>query len=156
MKYGIFVDCQNLSGISIGTLIVCTNPLLVLKNSKYNAFRLYQLEEEIPNGNHRCTIQENKVQIDKNKVYGCKLIDISKHLIVFEPDANFDQLGTGFIKEVTFPKLRDESLKDKDFFLYSEKEGPRTWSSGVIREGKLYSPSGVLDIIKLSDDDLTE
>lgn len=156
MKYGVFVHFQNLSGMSIGTLIVSTNLLSALKDSKYNAFRLYQLEKDTPIGSYRCTIQEDIVQIGKNKVYGCKLIDGSKHFIVFEPDADFDQLGSGTVKEVAFSKLRDESIRDEDFLLYSEKEGPKIWSYGVLREGKLYSPSDVLDVIKLSDDSSTK
>lgn len=156
MKYGILVDVQNLSGMTLGTMIVTSNPLLVLRDSKYNSFKLLQLEEELAVGNYRCTIQNNKVQISKDKTYGCKPIDLSKHLIVFEPDANFEQLGTGFMKEISFLKLKDENLKDKDFFLYSDKDGPKTWSNGVLRDGKLYSSASILDVIKLSDDNLTK
>lgn len=156
MKYGIFMDAQNLSGMRLGTLVVCDNLLTSLKQGKYYGFSLYRIDSKLTPGTYRCIIQDKSVILDEDKAFDCEQIDPNKHLIVFEPDTSFKKLGTGWVKEMALSKMEEEGVKDTCFFLCSDKEGPKNWNVGILKKDKLHLSNTILDVTKMLDDELTK
>jgi len=132
MKYGIVENITDLASCTIATVTICKNLYQELKKQDHTHLRLIKIEEEAPEGNFAVKLQEGKLQIANGSFFAYKTIDLSKHLIQFDPDSTFDVFGTGYVRELSNP-LKKASYEghDKAFLLLSEKEGPSAWLKGI-------------------------
>jgi hypothetical protein len=132
MKYGIVENITDLASCTLATVIICKNLYQELKKQDHTHLRLIQIEEEAPEGKFATKLQEGKLQIADGSFFGYKIIDLSKHLIQFEPDSTFEAFGSGYVRELSNPlKTACYEGTEKAFLLLSEKEGPSAWLKGV-------------------------
>ena len=138
MKYGIVENIVDLASCTLAVITICKNPYQELKKRNHSYLRLIQIEDEAPEGTFSAKLQQGKLQIVDGSFFGYKMIDLSKHLIQFEPDSTFEVFGTGYVHELSNPlKKEDYEGSDKAFLVFSEKEGPSTWTKGVINQNIL-------------------
>jgi len=132
MKYGIVENVTDLASCTLANVTICKNLHQELKKQDHAYLRIIQIEEEAPEGTFFVKLQEGKLQIANNSFFGYKTIDLSKHLIQFEPDSTFEVFGSGYARELSNPlKKACYEGNEKTFLLLSEKEGPSTWTKGV-------------------------
>lgn len=132
MKYGIIKRCTDFASCSIADIVICENVYTLLKQESRIELRLIQLEDSAPEGSFRVKMMDGSIQLLDGSCYGYTSIDLTQHLIQFDPDANFEQFGTGFAKELSDP-LKKENYEgsNKAFLLLSEKEGPSNWMAAI-------------------------
>ena len=133
MKYGIVENINDLASCTIANITICKNVYPILKSRDHTHLRLIKIEDEAPECNN-CIVkmQKEKLQLEDGSFYGYTIVDLSKHLIQFEPDSTFEKFGTGYARELSNPlKKACYEGGEKTFLLYSEKEGPSTWTKAV-------------------------
>lgn len=138
MKYGIVENITDLASCTIATVTICKNLYQELKKQDHTHLRLIQIEDEAPEGKFAVKLQEGKLQIADGSFFGYKTIDLTKHLIQFDPDSTFDVFGSGCTRELSNPlKKACYEGSEKCFLLLSEKEGPSAWLKSVTDYNKL-------------------
>ena len=129
MKYIILTDIRILTKSVLGYAIVTNNPCKELKDHSYVQLKLYQSEEEMPEGKMHVRIQDGKV-FTPDGIFGCEEINFTT-AILFDPSVDYETLGTGTCKTVDLLNMRDYTVREKSFILVSDKDGPLTWSNCV-------------------------
>lgn len=139
MKFVILYSFSVLKSCTVGTVRICKNILDTIRSISSTSFKMYKTTDNTPDGTYAAKIIGSKMELVDRKNYDVKeVIFDNKFIIVFEPDANYTTLGTGWCRAANLKDLEDYS--DKAFLLVSEKEAPKGWTVAVINQKE-----GILD-----------
>jgi hypothetical protein len=133
MKYAILHTRTILKECIVGIVQITNNVLNFFKSTTTSIFSIYQIEEEAGEGAFGGKIVGEKLYLSNGKIYGIK--EISKHsdkFAIFEPDSNFKNLGTGWVRKTN---LNSNALREHSagaILLSSEKEFPADWRVAVL------------------------
>lgn len=151
MKYLILTDIVSLFLSILGRGTVTSNPYMDLKSKSYSNVRIYQCEEEVPEGAFDVRISGEKVYFSNGQVYGCEFIDLSKYrTIVFEPSNQFETLRVGKAKQIDVLSMHEDVARDDSFILLALEDGPSNWSDSVFEADTLdFGGQKVIEVAAL-------
>ena len=104
----------------------------------FDKFVILRAEEEIPEGNVKAKLEQDKIILENGSVFGIARINLEKaHLITFEPDNHYEVFHTGYAREIPLKNINHDEVKETAFLIWSTKEGPKNWVRATFNNSTL-------------------